>query len=359
MRRSSPPGQEEGPAAGPDEPPRGGRPRDHSLDDTILKATRRLLTRSGYSQMTIADIAAESGVSRPTIYRRWPGKFELVAAALDYGLAHAQDAYSAAGRSRPSGAYERFRLAVHASNWTEALELADVEAPKAALAVAADLVVTHWHAITQFMQQVLAVAKDVWAKVAGSEHYRHHAGVPDAAGARAMLGELRDTRPYALTQGVDGATLWQWVGHDGEAWRVALFNDAAHPRVARAAGMARVVTAPRQFQNLQRIPRRLGERHIARHGDDTGDIEKIVAGQCQQQRHGIVLAGVGIEDHGPAHRLPHLLILCAATRAAPAQPSSSSRCISSSSQRCSAASSACCAASSAEAVAAKRSGSLA
>jgi len=33
--------------------------------------------------------------------------------------------------------HERFRLAVHAGNWTEALELADAEAPKAALAVAA------------------------------------------------------------------------------------------------------------------------------------------------------------------------------------------------------------------------------
>ncbi|HET8997123.1 MAG TPA: heme biosynthesis protein HemY, partial [Acetobacteraceae bacterium] len=33
--------------------------------------------------------------------------------------------------------HERFRLAVHASNWSEALELADVDAPKAALAVAA------------------------------------------------------------------------------------------------------------------------------------------------------------------------------------------------------------------------------
>lgn len=33
--------------------------------------------------------------------------------------------------------HERFRLAVHASNWAEALELADIDAPKAALAVAA------------------------------------------------------------------------------------------------------------------------------------------------------------------------------------------------------------------------------
>jgi AcrR family transcriptional regulator len=35
---------------------------------------------------TIADIAADAGVSRPTTYRRWSDKLQLVSDALDHGL---------------------------------------------------------------------------------------------------------------------------------------------------------------------------------------------------------------------------------------------------------------------------------
>jgi AcrR family transcriptional regulator len=65
---------------------RGGRPRDPALDEAIIKATRRRLVLDGYSNMTIGDIAADAGVSRPTLYRRWRDKLELTIDALDYGL---------------------------------------------------------------------------------------------------------------------------------------------------------------------------------------------------------------------------------------------------------------------------------
>jgi AcrR family transcriptional regulator len=64
----------------------GGRPRDPALDEAIILATRDRLVRDGYSRMTIGDIAADAGVSRPTIYRRWGTKLELVVDALDYGF---------------------------------------------------------------------------------------------------------------------------------------------------------------------------------------------------------------------------------------------------------------------------------
>ena len=41
--------------------------------------------------MTLGDIAADAGVSRPTLYRRWSTKFELVADALDYGFRKQRD----------------------------------------------------------------------------------------------------------------------------------------------------------------------------------------------------------------------------------------------------------------------------
>ena len=43
-----------------------------------MRATRALLARDGYDQLTIDAIAKESGVSRPTVYRRWPSKAHVV-----------------------------------------------------------------------------------------------------------------------------------------------------------------------------------------------------------------------------------------------------------------------------------------
>jgi AcrR family transcriptional regulator len=71
----------------------GGRPRDPAIDEAIILATRARLVRDGYSRMTLGDIAADAGVSRPTLYRRWSTKFELVADALDYGFRRQRDQY--------------------------------------------------------------------------------------------------------------------------------------------------------------------------------------------------------------------------------------------------------------------------
>lgn len=71
----------------------GGRPRDPALDEAIIVATRARLVRDGYSRMTLGDVAADAGVSRPTLYRRWSNKLELVADALDYGFRKQRDQY--------------------------------------------------------------------------------------------------------------------------------------------------------------------------------------------------------------------------------------------------------------------------
>jgi AcrR family transcriptional regulator len=90
-------------ADAPDVAARGGRPRDPALDDAIIAATRRRLVLDGYSAMAIGDIAADAGVSRPTLYRRWPGKLELTIDALDWGLRAQQDTYPVPGPAELSG----------------------------------------------------------------------------------------------------------------------------------------------------------------------------------------------------------------------------------------------------------------
>lgn len=80
--------------AAADAPRPGGRPRDAALDEAIILATRERLVRDGYSRMTIGDIATDAKVSRPTLYRRWSTKFDLVVDALDYGFRKQHDMYA-------------------------------------------------------------------------------------------------------------------------------------------------------------------------------------------------------------------------------------------------------------------------
>src|SRR5919205_1595928 len=63
------------------EPPRtsrGGRPRDPSRDGVIRAAILSLLAEVGYGALTMDAVAAEAGVGKATIYRRWRTKEDLV-----------------------------------------------------------------------------------------------------------------------------------------------------------------------------------------------------------------------------------------------------------------------------------------
>jgi AcrR family transcriptional regulator len=59
-----------------------GRPRDTGADRRILDATFRQLVAVGYGGLSIESVAAEAGVAKTTIYRRYPTKAELVVGAL-------------------------------------------------------------------------------------------------------------------------------------------------------------------------------------------------------------------------------------------------------------------------------------
>jgi AcrR family transcriptional regulator len=61
---------------------RGGRPRDESREQAILDAAIDVLAEVGYDGMSIEAVAVRARSSKATIYRRWPGKAELVADAM-------------------------------------------------------------------------------------------------------------------------------------------------------------------------------------------------------------------------------------------------------------------------------------
>jgi AcrR family transcriptional regulator len=62
--------------------PARGRPRDEHTDDAIMAATLRLLKDIGYRLLSVEAVAAEAGVAKTTVYRRYRNKADLATAAL-------------------------------------------------------------------------------------------------------------------------------------------------------------------------------------------------------------------------------------------------------------------------------------
>ena len=76
--------EEQDDRAGAEEvPARGrGRPRSAEAEQAILNSTLRMLGTQGVAGTTIEGVAADAGVGKTTIYRRWPTKTDLIMAAI-------------------------------------------------------------------------------------------------------------------------------------------------------------------------------------------------------------------------------------------------------------------------------------
>jgi AcrR family transcriptional regulator len=60
------------------------RRRGEALEKALLDAAWQELTEHGYDELTIDAVATRAGTSRAVLYRRWPGKQDLVLAALTH-----------------------------------------------------------------------------------------------------------------------------------------------------------------------------------------------------------------------------------------------------------------------------------
>ena len=59
-----------------------GRPRSTEADDAIAHAALSLLAEAGFEGVTVEAVAQRAGVARTTVYRRYPGKPELLVTVL-------------------------------------------------------------------------------------------------------------------------------------------------------------------------------------------------------------------------------------------------------------------------------------
>ncbi|MGI5221743.1 TetR/AcrR family transcriptional regulator [Nocardia sp. CA-290969] len=62
----------------------------------ILRATFEVLSRHGHSKLNLSDVAAAAKVSRPTLYRFFSSKEELLAAFGRFEQQNTEDAFAAA-----------------------------------------------------------------------------------------------------------------------------------------------------------------------------------------------------------------------------------------------------------------------
>jgi AcrR family transcriptional regulator len=60
-----------------------GRPRSEQAELAMLEAAIELLAEHGYDGLTVEAVAVKAGVAKSTVYRRWPGKGELLVDALN------------------------------------------------------------------------------------------------------------------------------------------------------------------------------------------------------------------------------------------------------------------------------------
>jgi len=61
---------------------RPGRPRSERAEQAILDATLEAIAERGVDGVGCEDVAARAGVGKATLYRRWPGKEDLLIAAF-------------------------------------------------------------------------------------------------------------------------------------------------------------------------------------------------------------------------------------------------------------------------------------
>ena len=88
-------------------------------EEAIVQAVNRLLAEKGFDAMTVDEVAAKVGIAKASLYKHFPSKEDLAAAAMVRVMRRAQEFFG----SLPAVAWPLDNLGA-AVRWTMALKLA-------------------------------------------------------------------------------------------------------------------------------------------------------------------------------------------------------------------------------------------
>src|SRR4051812_41962266 len=60
-----------------------GRPRDPTVEDRVLDASRTELADRGFEAYSVRSVARRAGVSRPSLLLRWPDRESLILETIE------------------------------------------------------------------------------------------------------------------------------------------------------------------------------------------------------------------------------------------------------------------------------------
>ena len=87
-------------------------------EQAIIEAVNRLLAEKGFEAMTVDEVAAAVGIAKASLYKHFPSKEDLAAAAMAYLMAQAQAFLATLPAAQP--ALDKLRAVVE---WTMRLKL--------------------------------------------------------------------------------------------------------------------------------------------------------------------------------------------------------------------------------------------
>jgi AcrR family transcriptional regulator len=90
-------------------------------EDAIVSSVNRLLADKGFDLMTVDEVAADVGIAKASLYKHFPSKEALAAAAMVRLLQHTQAVIDAQSQRSQSSAADRLQAVVR---WALQLQLA-------------------------------------------------------------------------------------------------------------------------------------------------------------------------------------------------------------------------------------------
>mgnify|MGYP000146035879 CR=1 FL=1 len=87
-------------------------------EDAIIQSVNRLLAEKGYEAMTVDEVAADVGIAKASLYKHFPSKEDLAAAAMAHLMGQAQAFLDTLPETQPP--LDKLRAVVR---WTMGLKL--------------------------------------------------------------------------------------------------------------------------------------------------------------------------------------------------------------------------------------------